>query len=76
MLARTALMLFALGLTRQPGSSATRRAFTALMQHLRDTDAQEHTVLMVQVENEVGMSRRATTARGRMPLSPRRYRPD
>ena len=33
---------------------ADRRAFTALMRHLRQADARQHTVLMVQVENEVG----------------------
>jgi len=33
---------------------ADARAFAALMRHLRDTDGNRHTVLMVQVENEVG----------------------
>lgn len=40
-------------------ASATRdadsRAFAAVMQHLREVDAQDHTVLMMQVENEVGI---------------------
>ncbi len=40
-------------------SDATRdadaRAFAALMQHIRETDARDHTVLMMQVENEVGI---------------------
>lgn len=31
------------------------RAFKALMQHLREVDAKDHTVVMVQVENEVGV---------------------
>lgn len=31
------------------------RAFQALMRHLKDTDASQHTVIAVQVENEVGM---------------------
>ncbi len=31
------------------------RAFAALMRHLRETDGKEHTVVMVQVENETGM---------------------
>jgi beta-galactosidase GanA len=31
------------------------RAFRALMQHLRSIDGARHTVLMVQVENEIGM---------------------
>jgi beta-galactosidase GanA len=30
------------------------RAFAALMHHVREEDSQQHTVLMVQVENEVG----------------------
>jgi len=33
---------------------ADARAFAALMQHLRETD-RDHTVIMVQVENEIGM---------------------
>jgi len=35
--------------------NADARAFAALMAHLRDADAGRHTVLMVQVENEIGM---------------------
>ena len=31
------------------------RAFAALMHHLRDTDGTRHTVILVQVENEIGM---------------------
>lgn len=42
-----------------PFSTAVRdadaHAFTMLMRHLRETDADQHTVLMVQVENEVGV---------------------
>lgn len=42
-----------------PFSSAVRdadaHAFAALMRHLRDADSARHTVLMVQVENEVGV---------------------
>jgi beta-galactosidase GanA len=34
---------------------ADTRAFAALMRHLRETDDDHHTVLMVQVENEIGM---------------------
>jgi beta-galactosidase GanA len=33
---------------------ADARAFAALMRHLRETDGEQHTVLMAQVENEVG----------------------
>lgn len=40
-------------------SDATRdadsRAFAAVMQHIREVDAHQHTVLMMQVENEVGV---------------------
>src|SRR6202040_640 len=42
-----------------PTATATQqadaRAFTALMQHIHQVDAQDHTVLMMQVENEVGV---------------------
>ena len=34
---------------------ADARAFTALMHHIREVDGNEHTVLMMQVENEVGV---------------------
>jgi beta-galactosidase GanA len=34
---------------------ADSRAFAALMRHLRSADAARHTVIMVQVENEIGM---------------------
>ena len=34
---------------------ADEKAFAALMRHLRETDGDRHTVLMVQVENEVGV---------------------
>lgn len=34
---------------------ADSRAFAALMRHLRLVDGQEHTVIMVQPENEIGM---------------------
>jgi beta-galactosidase GanA len=34
---------------------ADARAFAAVMRHLRQTDAQQQTVIMVQVENEIGM---------------------
>ncbi len=42
-----------------PFSTANRdadaRAFAALLKHLRTADRERHTVLMIQVENEVGM---------------------
>jgi hypothetical protein len=34
---------------------ADARAFAALMRHVREVDGREHTVIMIQVENEVGM---------------------
>lgn len=34
---------------------ADRRAFVRLLQHLKETDSQQHTVVTVQVENEIGM---------------------
>ena len=34
--------------------AADKRAFVALMEHLKKIDADKHTVIMVQVENEVG----------------------
>ena len=34
---------------------ADARAFAAFMRHLREVDGSEHTVIMVQVENEIGM---------------------
>lgn len=39
----------------EANSAADSRAFAALMQHLREADGEEHTVVMVQVENEIGM---------------------
>jgi beta-galactosidase GanA len=39
----------------QENVSADARAFAALMRHIKDIDSQQQTVIMVQVENEVGM---------------------
>ncbi|MFZ1942999.1 MAG: DUF5597 domain-containing protein [Acidobacteriaceae bacterium] len=39
----------------QNNLAADSSAFVALMRHLRATDSAEHTVILVQVENEVGM---------------------
>jgi beta-galactosidase GanA len=36
-------------------ADADARAFGALLKHVREIDARDHTVLMVQVENEVGV---------------------
>lgn len=35
--------------------AADARAFVALMRHLREIDGEKHTVIMIQVENEIGM---------------------
>ena len=35
---------------------ADARAFAALMRHIKAVDGQQHTVIMIQVENEVGMN--------------------
>ena len=36
--------------------NADAKAFAALMKHLKEFDGEDHTVIMVQVENEVGVS--------------------
>jgi beta-galactosidase GanA len=46
------------------------RAFAALMKHLRETDGTQHTVVMVQVENEIGM---IPEARDRHPAADAAY---
>lgn len=45
---------------------ADKAAFVALMQHLKTTDTQQNTVIMVQVENEIGM---LPSARDHHPLA-------
>lgn len=39
----------------QENLDADARAFVAFMRHLREVDGRDHTVIMVQVENEIGM---------------------
>lgn len=39
----------------QANLQADIRAFSALMRHLREVDSQQQTVVMIQVENEIGM---------------------
>lgn len=39
----------------QENLDADARAFAAFMRHLREVDSHDHTVIMVQVENEIGM---------------------
>jgi beta-galactosidase GanA len=55
----------ALGITGRPEEiitpfseaalAADKKAFSALIKHLWTIDAQQHTVLMIQIENEIGM---------------------
>ena len=57
-----------------PWSDANRdadaRAFAALMRHIKETDGRQHSVIMIQVENEVGMS---GDSRDRSPLANTAY---
>jgi hypothetical protein len=57
-----------------PLGDATRdadaRAFAALMRHIKAVDGQQHTVIMIQVENEVGMQ---GDTRDRSPLANRAF---
>jgi hypothetical protein len=39
----------------QENVDSDARAFAAFMRHLREVDGRDHTVIMVQVENEIGM---------------------
>src|SRR6185437_16154275 len=39
----------------QNALAADKRAFAALMRHIKNIDAKQHTILMIQVENEIGM---------------------
>jgi hypothetical protein len=49
---------------------ADARAFAALMRHVRQIDGREHTVIMIQVENEVGMP---ADSRDRSPVANQAY---
>lgn len=53
-----------------PVLAADSRAFAAMMAHLRQVDSAQQTVLMVQVENEIGM---LPTARDHSPVANRAY---
>jgi hypothetical protein len=46
------------------------RVFTALMRHIKAVDGQQHTIIMIQVENEVGMN---GDTRDRSPVADRAY---
>jgi hypothetical protein len=49
---------------------ADARAFSALMRRIREVDGQQHTVLMMQVENETGI---LMTPRDRCPMAEERF---
>ena len=49
---------------------ADARAFAALMRHVKEVDGQQHTVIMIQVENEVGM---AGDSRDHSPVADKAY---
>ena len=49
---------------------ADARAFAALMRHMREFDGRQHTVIMIQVENEIGMR---LDSRDRSPLANQAY---
>ena len=57
-----------------PVSDANRdadaRAFAALLRRVKEVDGREHTVIMIQVENEIGMQR---DTRDRSPLANKAY---
>jgi hypothetical protein len=50
--------------------AADARAFRALMKHIKEVDGRQHTVLMMQVENEVGVLR---DSRDRSPAANRAF---
>jgi beta-galactosidase GanA len=50
---------------------ADTKAYCALMQHLKEMDGNEHTVIMIQTENEIGM---LPSARDYHPLATNKFR--
>jgi beta-galactosidase GanA len=52
---------------------ADARAFAAVMKHIREIDGTEHTVILVQVENEIGM---IPDARDHSPLADKAFTED
>ncbi|RPH99340.1 MAG: mannonate dehydratase [Calditrichaeota bacterium] len=50
---------------------ADLKAFQALMKFIREIDGNDHTIIMIQVENEIGM---LPTARDHHPLADQRFR--
>ncbi|MGA2724329.1 MAG: DUF5597 domain-containing protein [Bryobacteraceae bacterium] len=60
-----------------PFSDANRdadaRAFAAFMRHVKEIDGREHTVIMIQVENEIGLPSEPGEFRDRSPLANQAY---
>jgi hypothetical protein len=60
-----------------PFSDANRdadaRAFAALMRHVKETDGRAHTVIMIQVENEIGLPSEPGEYRDRSPVANRAF---
>jgi hypothetical protein len=52
-------------------AAADERAFTAWLQHLKEADSEAHTVIMLQIENEIGM---LEEARDYSPAAEKAYR--
>lgn len=52
---------------------ADRKAFTSLLRHIAYRDSKNHTVVMIQVENEIGM---LESARDHSPLAEKAYKSD
>lgn len=53
--------------------NADKKAFTTLLKHIASVDGDEHTVVMVQVENEIGM---LESARDHSPLAEKAFKSD
>lgn len=51
--------------------NADKKVFTALLRHIAAVDGDEHTVVMIQVENEIGM---LESARDHSPLAEKSYK--
>jgi beta-galactosidase GanA len=52
---------------------ADLKAYQALMKHIREIDGKEHTIIMIQPENEIGM---LPTARDYHPLANKKFKED
>jgi len=52
---------------------ADARAFAALMRHVKEEDGREHTAIMIQVENEIGLPSEPGEYRDRSPMAEKAY---